>query len=115
LSRRVLGAALAAAFALVLVFAGSASARYFINRAEAIHYMRDYLHYDRGYPHTQAYCRPQFENDAQPGYIYHSWLCAWRGLDYDYSGLCRGLTLIKGSSNPGHYWKRALWKRGNCY
>lgn len=97
------------------VAAPVASAGYFLNRREATHYMRDYLHYNRGYPHTQAYCEPRYGGDTTK-YDFHTWKCYWRGLDEDYVGICRGITIIKGSSDEGSYYRNTVWKRGSvCY
>lgn len=113
--RSCVTAGLVVGSAITLVGPASAVAGYHLNRREAIHFMRDYLHYDRGYPHTQAWCDPRYGGDTAK-YDFHSWVCYWRGLDEDYQGICRGVTIIKGSSEEGAYYRNTLWKRGSvCY
>lgn len=99
---------------LSLGVASEASARYFMTRSDAIHFARDYVHYKLGYHGSWAYCRPQWADDAKRGYVYHSWLCAWRGYSDSGSPMCRGLVVIKGSSDPGGYYHRRMWSAGDC-
>jgi hypothetical protein len=106
---------LAAAVAvLTICSAGTANAHYFMDHREAEHYARDWAHYKLDYAHTEAACRPQWNVTETPGYVYHSWLCAWRGMDADYTGLCRGLVIIEGSSDQGSYYHRRMYSRGPC-
>lgn len=95
-------------------FVGEASANYFMNRREAIHFARDWVHYKLGYRGSWAYCRPQWARDVAPGYDYHSWLCGWRGMSASGNPMCRGLVIIKGSRTPGQYYSRRMWSTGDC-
>ena len=94
--------------------ASTAGASYFMDRGDAIHFARDWVHYKLGYHGSWAYCRPQYVSDAKPGYIYHSWLCGWRGYSDSGNPMCVGLVVIKGSSDDGSYYHRRMGSRGDC-
>lgn len=111
---------LALMVAITCVVAGvvstSAQADYFISRARAEHFVRDYFHYHVGYHYTTALCRPQGRSAPEPGYIYHRWTCAFAVGDSRYNPACTGSMLISGSSSShGTYNYRVDYHDGKCY
>lgn len=100
-----------AAVALSALSATAAEARYYMNKREAEHFMRDHLR-QQGYRVTAAYCRPQGRNRPEPGYDYHRWTCGWAAGHTRLYPDCKGQTIVIGSSEPGTYYTKVVAKHG---
>lgn len=106
--------ALAVAAAGVLAAPSAASASYYMTQKKAESTTRRHLHFNVGYHHTGASCRPQGRAEPEPGYIYHRWVCYWAAGDSRYEPSCSGTALVRGSSTPGSYYYRVIYHEGKC-
>jgi hypothetical protein len=88
--------AVAALFALP----ATASASYYMSKAQAQTNMRGYARDHYGSQSVSAFCRPQGVGSYDPHYDYHRWVCGWA----DSAG-CEGRVLIIGARGPYFYAK----------
>ena len=93
-------ATLAAAIMALAIIPSTASASWYISKAQAEHATRVIVHEKYGDWNVGAYCRPYARTAAHSGYIYHRFVCYWAadarftdGSDAD----CEGTLAIAGS------------------
>lgn len=108
------GLAVATALVATLTASSAAEAGYYLSEKQAVSTTRRHLHYNVGYHHTAAQCRPQGRSKPKRGYVYHRWVCYWAAGDSRYEPSCYGTALVRGSSDPDSFYYRVLEHDGAC-
>lgn len=109
--RALLAVAVAIGVLTLPVAASEAQASYHLSKREAQKLARWDARNRYGGSHVAAYCRPQWRDAAEPGYIYHRWTCGWAG-GFD-GEVCGGQLIIIGSRGWDSYYSKVA-QRFRC-